>query len=59
MHLLCLLNYMLSGKTAEQWSVSENEWDGNRKNVMGQCEENNVFASKLLYCNLNYMKIRK
>lgn len=29
------------------------------KTLMGQCEENNVFASKLLYCNLNYIIIRK
>lgn len=29
---------MLSGKLLEQLSVGENKWDGNMKNVMGQCE---------------------
>lgn len=46
---------MLSGKILEQRLVGENKWDGNRKNLLRQCEENNVFASKLLFCNLNYI----
>lgn len=52
MSLLYLLKYVLSGKIIEQWSVGDYRWDGKRK-LMGQHEENNDFASKLLYCNLN------